>query len=119
MKRTFICLLAALAVATSAVSAAQSGATEVTASGTGKRLHAARSCDLDVSVETNAPSASDATAQNNARYDRVVAAIAKLGIARTDIAMTYYNVSFNPPPRVTQPTSSERYSATPSRATFR
>ncbi len=115
MKRTFICLLAAFAVATSSVAAAQSSATEVTASGNGSVSLPPDVATLDVAVETNAPNAGDATSQNNARYDRIVAALEKLGIARSDVALTYYNVSFNPPPRVTSPTSSERYGYTVSR----
>jgi uncharacterized protein YggE len=115
MKRTFICLLAALAVATSAASAAQSGTTEITASGTGSVTLAPDMATVDAGIETNAANANDAISQNNAIYERVVAALEKLGIARADVALAYYNVNYNPPPRAAQPNSGERYGYTVSR----
>ena len=110
MKRTFICLLAAFALATAGAAAAQPGLTEITASGTGSVSLPPNSATVNPSIETNAENANDAIAENNARYDRIVAALTKLGIARGDIALTSYNVSYNPPPAVApaNPTG-ERY----------
>jgi uncharacterized protein len=124
MKRTFICLLAAFAAATGGTAAAQTAATEITASGTGSVSMPPDVATVNAAVETNAQNADEAISQNNARYDRIVAALAKLGVARGDIALAYYNVSYNPRPRPSTPPrtsvapspSDERYGYTVSRS---
>jgi uncharacterized protein len=115
MKRSFICLLAAVAMTASAA-AAQAATTEITASGTGSVSMPPDIATVNAGVETNAPNANDAIAQNNAIYDRIVGALTKIGIARGDISLSYYNVSYNPPPRVAPLNpSGERYGYSVSR----
>jgi uncharacterized protein YggE len=116
MKRTFLCLLGAFALATAAASAASSD-TEITAGGTGSISMPPDVATVTAAVETNARNADDAISQNNGTYNRVVAALEKFGIARADIALAYYNVSYNPPPQVMPPnTTGERYGYTVSRS---
>ncbi len=103
MKRTFICLLAAFAVITASAAAAQPGTTEITATGTGSITMAPDMATVDAGVDTNAANANDAISRNNVIYERVVAALERLGIARGEIALAYYNVNYNPPPRTAQP----------------
>jgi len=47
--------------------------------------------------------ATEATSENNARYDAVVASLEKLGVARSDITLDYYNVSYRAKPAVVSP----------------
>lgn len=115
MKRTFICLLVAFA-ALSGAAAAQTTATEITASGTGSVSLPPDVATLNATVETNSANAEDAISQNNTRYDRIVAALANVGVARADIALTYYNVSYDPRPRTPPRNSDERYGYTVSRS---
>jgi uncharacterized protein YggE len=116
MKRTFICLLVAFAAATACATPARAAATEITASGTGSISLQPDTATVSAAIETNAANANDAIARNNIIYDRVVAALAKMGIARGDIALSYYNVSYNPPPRpLPVNPSGEQYGYTVSR----
>ncbi len=80
MKRTLISLLAAFSLMTAGAAAAQPSDTEITASGTGTVALAPDVAMVNAAVETNAESAGDAISQNNARYDRIVEALAKLGM---------------------------------------
>jgi len=114
MKRTFICLLAAFVV-TAAAAAAQTSATEITASGTGSVSLPPDMATVNAGIETNAENANDAISQNNAVYERVVAAVTRLGVSRSDVALSYYNVSYNPRPRTGVPSAGERYGYTVSR----
>jgi uncharacterized protein len=116
MKRIFLCLLVTCAAAIPCVAAAQAAPTEITASGTGGVSLPPDTATVSAAVETNAANANDAIAKNNAIYDRIVASLAKLGIARGDISLAYYNVSYNPPPRIPSANSAdERYGYTVSR----
>jgi uncharacterized protein YggE len=116
MKRTFICLLATLVLATAAVRAAPLPDSEITASGTGSVSLPPDIATVSASIETSAESANDAISQSNEIYNRVVAALTKLGIARNDISLAYYNVSYNPRPKVMPPSpTGERYGYTVSR----
>ncbi|MGB6411888.1 MAG: SIMPL domain-containing protein, partial [Candidatus Cybelea sp.] len=116
MKRTFLCLLIAVAGSTGGALAVPSGATEITATGTGSVSLQPDMATVNAAVETNAARAEEAVSQNNQIYERVVAALQKLGIARDDVTLAYYNVNYNPPPRVMPPPSNgERYGYTVSR----
>jgi uncharacterized protein len=116
MKRTFICLLATLTVAAFNCVPARALGTEITASGTGSVSLAPNMATVNSGIETNAERADDAIAQNNVIYDRIVASLTRLGIARSDITLAYYNINYNPRPRVMPPNpSSERYGYTVSR----
>ncbi|MGC9993201.1 MAG: SIMPL domain-containing protein [Candidatus Cybelea sp.] len=116
MKRTFVCLLAAFLLTSGLAAAAQAGVTEIAASGFGRVALPPDIATVRAELQTNAVRANDAVAQNNAAYDRVVAAVGNLGIARADVALDWYNVRYNPQPGVmpANPTS-EQYGYTVSR----
>jgi uncharacterized protein YggE len=116
MKRTFISLLGLIALATAAAVAAPAG-TEIVAAGTGSVSLQPNVATVSGSVETNAESANDAIGQNNAVYGRIAAALEKVGVARNDITLQYYNVNYNPRPQVMPPNQTgERYGYTVSRS---
>ncbi|MGB8910290.1 MAG: SIMPL domain-containing protein [Candidatus Cybelea sp.] len=116
MKRTFLCLLVTCAAAIACAAASQAAPTEITASGTGSVSLPPDTATVNATVDTNAANANDAISKNNAIYDRIVASLAKLGVARGDISLAYYNVSYNPPPRNQAANSpDERYGYTVSR----
>jgi uncharacterized protein YggE len=116
MKGIFICLLGAFVLATTGVAGAQATATEITASGSASVSLPPDMATVSVAVETTADNANDAVAQNNAVYDRILAALEKVGIARNDVTLQYYNVNYNPRPQVMPPNSpAERYGYTVSR----
>jgi uncharacterized protein YggE len=116
MKGTFLCLLAAFLLSGGFAAAAQPVMTEITAAGTGRVALPPNIATVNATVETNSPGASEAVSRNNQIYDRIVAAVAKVGIAREDIALAYYSVRYNPQPPVmpANPTG-ERYGYTVSR----
>ncbi len=115
MKRTFLCLLGAFALATGGAFADPTG-TQITAGGTGSVSMPPDVATVTAAVETSSQNAGDAISQNNAAYNRVVTALEKSGVTRDDIALAYYNVSYNPPPQVTPPNpTGERYGYTVSR----
>lgn len=114
MKRTLVCLLITFFAASGFAVAAQ---TEISASGTGSVSLAPDVATVAATVETNDATADNAISHNNKIYDRVVAALSKLGIARDDIALSDYNISYNPRPAVMPPTpTGERYGYTVSRS---
>lgn len=114
MKRAFICLLATFAIATAAPAAAST--TEITASGTGTVSLPPDQATVNASLETNANNAEAAIAQNNTTYDRIVSALSKIGVARNDVTLSYYNVNYNPRPSGAAASGSERYGYTVSRS---
>ncbi|HEY1867749.1 MAG TPA: SIMPL domain-containing protein [Candidatus Cybelea sp.] len=117
MKRTFFCLLTAFLASTGCAFAVQSGVTNITATGTGTVSLPPDMATVSAAVETTAARAEDAVSQNNQIYDRVVASLGRLGIARNDITLAYYNVNYNPPPQVTTSNpGGERYGYTVSRS---
>lgn len=116
MKRTFFCLLAAFLASTGCAFAIQSGVANITATGTGTVSLPPDMATVSAAVETTAARAEDAVSQNNQIYDRVVASLGRLGIARNDITLAYYNVSYNPPPVTPSNAGGERYGYTVSRS---
>lgn len=117
MKRSLLCLLTAFLLVSGGAVAAGSGDTEITASGSGSLWFAPDLATVSAGIDTNASSAAEALAKNNQTYDRIVGALRGLGIARDDVALLSYNVSYNPPPQITPPAASgERYGYTVSRA---
>lgn len=115
MKRTFICLLAILIMVSAGTFAARGATTEIVASGVGSISLPPNVATVNSSVETVAEGADAAVAENNARYERIVGALVKLGIARSDVTLAYYNVSYNPRPQ-TGENPGERYGYTVSRS---
>ncbi|MFY9718368.1 MAG: SIMPL domain-containing protein [Candidatus Cybelea sp.] len=116
MKLSFLCLLTAFLLVSGGAVAAGSGDTEITASGSGSLWFAPDLATVSAGIDTNAPTAAEALAKNNQTYDRIVAWLRGLGIARDDVALLSYNVSYNPPPQVAPPVASgERYGYTVSR----
>ena len=95
--------LAALAFVLGAANAAAAATTELSVTGTGSVTLPPDVATVAATVETNAGAVTDAMSQNNARYDRIVAALARAGIARDDIRLSNYNVNYNPRPQVVSP----------------
>jgi uncharacterized protein YggE len=118
MKRTFLTILVAFSLAAVPALAADTaaGTTEISVSGHGSVTLPPDMATVNASVETNAANANDAVAHNNATYDRIVAALQKAGIERTDITLSYYNVNYNPKPSIMPPRpDGERYGYTVAR----
>ncbi|HVA33759.1 MAG TPA: SIMPL domain-containing protein, partial [Candidatus Baltobacteraceae bacterium] len=92
-------------------------ATQLSVTGTGSVVLPPDVATVSAVVETTSDSASDAASQNNVRYDRVVAALERIGIARSDVTLSGYNVNYNPKPQTLPPTpTGERYGYTVSRS---
>lgn len=118
MKRRILGFLVALAVTGTPVYAADapSGKTEIVVSGNGSVTLPPNVANVSAAVETNAANAGDAVSRNNAIYERIVAALEKTGIARSDVTLSYYNMNYNPKPHVLPPQpDGERYGYTVSR----
>jgi uncharacterized protein YggE len=115
MKRSILCLLVTFAMANGGAAAAQGGVTEITASGSGSVSQPPDTATIDASIETTADNADQAIARNNAIYERIVTALTGIGVARDDIALSYYNVNYNPRPAIVPPNGAERYGYTVSR----
>jgi uncharacterized protein len=116
MKRTLICLLVLFSVLSANAAIAAPLSTEISASGAGTVALAPDMATVSAAVETTSENANDAIARNNAIYDRIVAALLNLGIARDDIALVYYNIRYNPRPSPMPPNpSNEQYGYTVSR----
>jgi uncharacterized protein len=116
MKRTFLCLLVTFAAVSATAAQTLAATTEITASGTGSVSLPPNQATIAAAVETNAANANEAISQNNASYERILGALTKLGIARSDITLSYYNVNYNPRPAAPPANSSERYGYTVSRS---
>jgi uncharacterized protein YggE len=116
MKRSIFCLLLILGGFGTQAIAAQAAPTEITTTGSGSVSLPPDMATISASVETNAENANDAISQNNVRYERIVAALAAQGVARSDITLSYYNVNYNPRPQIMPPNpTGERYGYTVSR----
>jgi Protein of unknown function (DUF541) len=99
MNRLTFAFLVAVVVMTAAAPAQTVAPTEISVSGSGSVTLPPNVANVSASVTTNAANAGEAVGQNNAIYDRIVAALAKLGIARADVTLAAYNVNYNPRPQ--------------------
>ncbi len=113
--RAFIAPIAAAALALLPAGAWAAGATEIAVTGTGSVTLAPDLATVDAAVETTAPDAAGAVAQNNAVYDRIVGSLEKLGIARGDVTLSYYNVGYTPKPAPGDTSAPQRWGYTVSR----
>ena len=99
MKRLIISLCTLLAVTSTMASAATTSPVEIDVSGSGTVTMAPTVATVNGSIMTNAEVAADAVSQNNATYDRVLAAVQKLGVSRSDVTLSFYNVNYVPKPK--------------------
>lgn len=99
----------------SPIAANAAGLTQIAVTGTGSVSLPPDQATVDAAVETNAQSAQVAVSQNEALYERVVAAVVALGVARSDITLSYYNVNYNPRPRI-NPSPDVQYGYTVNRS---
>ncbi|MGZ3506597.1 MAG: SIMPL domain-containing protein [Vulcanimicrobiaceae bacterium] len=113
----------ALALLLSTVPALAAGqpAIDLTVTGQGNATQMPDMATVNFGVTTTEEAADVATSQNNAIYEKVLASIVRLGVARSDVRTTYYNLSYNPRPQPTagtiepRPPLEQRYGYTVSR----
>ncbi len=118
MKRRLLGFLVAFSMTAAPVFAADqfNGKTEITVAGNGAVTLPPDVANVSASVNTNAANAGEAVSRNNAIYDRIVVALGKVGVARADVTLSYYNVNYNPKPQIMPPhPDGERYGYTVSR----
>ena len=115
MKRTSLTLLALLLALGGTALAAPSGQTEISVTGTGSVSLTPDQASVSASIDTNAPNAGDAVSQNNDIYNRVVSALGSIGVQRSDVALSNYNVNYNPKPAKLDPNDTQQYGYTVSR----
>lgn len=94
-----LAFLAALLFAT-ATAAPAATVTHISVTGEGTIAVTPDLATLRASIENTNDSAQDAVSQTNATYTHVVDAVVAFGIARSDVTLAYYNVSYNPRPTV-------------------
>jgi hypothetical protein len=118
MKRLVLGLLVSLALAAApAMADTPPGMTEISVSGNGSVALQPDVANVSANVATNAPDAAGAVGRNNAKYDQIVAALEKVGIARSDVTLSSYTVNYNPKPHVLPPApTGEQYGYTVSRS---
>jgi len=97
MIKTVFALALLAAIATTAASAAP---ILITVTGQGSMSQAPDMATLSANVVSNDDAATAATSANNAVYQRLVAALASLGVRESAITTTYYNMNFVPRPIV-------------------
>ncbi|HTV93669.1 MAG TPA: SIMPL domain-containing protein [Verrucomicrobiae bacterium] len=98
MKNTLALLAIILATTMSAAQAAT--VTHISVSGEGTVALVPDEATVRASVVTNADSAESAVSQNNTIYAHLVDAAVATGVARDDMTLAYYNISYNPRPKV-------------------
>jgi uncharacterized protein YggE len=83
----------------SPIAASAATATQIAVSGTGSVTVPPDQVVVNATVETyDGHSAGAAVGSNAAVYDRVVAAVTALGVARSNVTLSGYNVSYSAPP---------------------
>ncbi|MDQ6826571.1 MAG: SIMPL domain-containing protein [Candidatus Eremiobacteraeota bacterium] len=96
--RHFALLFALLALTGSGAHAeAHFAASVLTVSGEGVVTRPPDIATLNVSIETNADSASAAVSDNNRKFDDLKGRMHAMGVAEGDINASTYSVNFNPP----------------------
>lgn len=86
--------------------------TQITVTGTGTATRVPDEAVVNATVATNAPTAAAAVGENESTYERVVAAVVGLGIARSDITLSFYNIGYSPRPENPQPYGQYGYTVT-------
>jgi uncharacterized protein YggE len=90
------------------VSAAAPSLITVTAQGRSSTMPDMATANFTIS--TTADAAGTATSDNNARYNRLLQALTRIGIAKSDIQTTSFNVNYAPPPKPPEvPQQGQRY----------
>jgi uncharacterized protein YggE len=93
-------LLVAIALAAAmAAPAAAAQLSEITVTVEGRASTMPDVATAAFTISTYASTAASATGDNNERYDRLLKALAQLGIRESDVRTTSFNVSYNPPPK--------------------
>jgi len=94
--------IAALAVGLFTPSFAEA-ATQISVTGTGTVALLPDEATVNASIVTNDANAENATSQNSAAYERAVRELTGRGVNRSDITLSYYNVSYQPKPQNAPP----------------
>jgi uncharacterized protein len=92
--------LFAITLVISMTAAQAATVTQITVPGEGTVAVVPDQGAVRASIENTADSAQDAVSQTNATYARAVDALVASGVARSDVALAYYNLNYNPRPAV-------------------
>ncbi|HET9029744.1 MAG TPA: SIMPL domain-containing protein, partial [Candidatus Aquilonibacter sp.] len=116
MKRQLVPLTLALVVL-AALPVAAAAPTEISVTGSGSVAMMPDQATVNAQVQTTADTSAAAVDQNNRRYDAIVAAATRAGVARADITLSYYSMNYVPKPNP-MPTGDtyERYGYTVTRS---
>lgn len=120
MRRTLF-ILASLAFGLGTLGATASAAgrpkpTTIAVNGTGTVQMMPDQGTVNVNVMTNDDASGVSISQNNAIYNRVVDAVSKLGVSRSDVILTNYFVNYNARPKGVTPPNYERFGYTVNRS---
>lgn len=93
-----------------AAPAAAAAPTLITVTAQGQSSIMPDMASANFTIATNADTSDAAANDNNARYNRTLDALLRLGIAKSDIQTTSYGVNYNPPPKPPEiPQRGEQY----------
>lgn len=120
MKRTLV-TIAALALVYCSLGTGAWGAptgkpATIAVTGTGTVQMTPDQASVNANIMTNDENSGTAISQNNAIYNRVVAALTKIGVSRSDIVLSNYYVNYNARPQGVTPPSYERFGYTVNRS---
>jgi uncharacterized protein YggE len=107
MRRLLTILVAAGALAPGGVSAQSAtdaaGPPALVVQGQGAITRAPDTASVSVGIETDDPSAAGSQAKNNEAYGAMLAALERVGVAKSEIRSTGYDLRYVPPPEPTAP----------------